>query len=47
MFPAVILQGRREKRRRPFDGELYKKCNRVEQLVGGSSSSGASSPATR
>ena len=47
MFRAVILQGCREKRRGSFDGELYKKCNRVERLVGGSSSADASSPAKR
>ncbi len=35
MFRAVILQGRRKKRRRSFGGEIYKKCNRVERLVGG------------
>jgi transposase len=34
MFRAVIPQGRREKRRRPFDGGLYDECNRVERLVG-------------
>lgn len=47
MLRAVILQGCREKRSRTFDGELYKKCNRVERLVGGSSSADASSPAKR
>jgi hypothetical protein len=35
MFRAVILRGRREKRRRSFGGALYKKCNRVQRLVGG------------
>jgi transposase len=29
-----LLQGRHEKRRRPFDRELYKKCNRIERLAG-------------
>jgi len=35
VFRAVILRGRREKRRRSLDVELYKKCNRVQRLVGG------------
>jgi transposase len=30
---AVIPQGRHEKRKRHFDGELYKERNRVERLV--------------
>jgi hypothetical protein len=35
MFRAVIPQGRREKRRRSLAGELNKRCDRVERLVGG------------
>jgi transposase len=29
-----LPQGRHEKRRRPFDRELYKKCNRIKRLAG-------------
>ena len=31
---AAITKGRREKRKRRFDAELYKERNRVERLVG-------------
>ena len=46
VFQAVILQGRRERRGRSFDGELYNKCNASNGLWAGSRRSGASSAAT-